>query len=160
MPRTLRISASCAALLLTLVGGCSQRVIEITSEPPGALVWLNDVEVGRTPLQTRFQYYGEYDVRVVKEGFEPLRTSATAWTPIYERPPLDLATSPIPMTTRVRWHFALSPTLEQTQDAATFESGLNARARELRASLMEEQAQAAPPPPPTDAMGNPLPAKP
>ena len=33
-----------------LSGGCLERTIKVTTEPEGAVVWINDVEVGRTPL--------------------------------------------------------------------------------------------------------------
>lgn len=134
-----------AALSLSLAGslaGCAQKVIRITSEPSGALVTVNDVQLGRTPLETEFTYYGDYDVQVRKEGFEPLRTKATAWTPLYERPPLDLATSPIPYETVVKWHFKLQPTLESTEPKQQFEDGLINRAKTLRDQVDE-------PPPPT-----------
>jgi hypothetical protein len=50
----------------TLVG-CVERTISITSEPRGALVYLNDEEVGRTPVSVPFTYYGVYDVRLERE---------------------------------------------------------------------------------------------
>ena len=49
--------------------GCLKRTISVTTEPPGALVWINDVEVGRTPLETDFTFYGIYDVRLRREGW-------------------------------------------------------------------------------------------
>ncbi|MFO0859794.1 MAG: PEGA domain-containing protein [Phycisphaerales bacterium] len=121
--------------------GCAQKVIEITSEPPGALVTLNDVQVGRTPLQTEFTYYGDYDVQVRKDGYEPIRTKQTAWTPIYERPPLDLATAPIPYQTVIRWHFKLEPTLESSQSKQQFEEGLVSRAQSVREQLDAAEAK-------------------
>lgn len=125
-------AVSLAALLCAPLAGCAQKVIEITTEPSGAVVTLNDVPVGRTPLQTEFTYYGDYDIQIRKEGFEPIRTKATAWTPLYERPPLDLATAPIPYETVVRWHFTLEPSLERREDKQQFEDGLVSRARGLR----------------------------
>ena len=61
-------------------GGCGrqERVIEITSEPAGAVVWLNDRELGRTPVQTEFLFFGVYDVRLALEGYEPVVTSREA----------------------------------------------------------------------------------
>ena len=48
--------------------GCVQRSITITSDPPHAIVWLNDEEIGRTPVTVPFTFYGKYDVRIVHEG--------------------------------------------------------------------------------------------
>jgi hypothetical protein len=94
------------------VGGCMERRIHVTSQPPGATVWLNDVEVGRTPLTTGFRYYGTYDVRVRKDGYEPVWTGKTAWTPLWEVPPVDLVATALPMRiqNQVDWHFDLVPT--------------------------------------------------
>lgn len=54
-----------AALSLT---GCIERLITVTSQPAGALVYLNDEEVGRTPVTVPFRFYGVYDVRLEHEG--------------------------------------------------------------------------------------------
>lgn len=119
--------------IFSLLPACATRRIDISSDPPGAVVYLNDVELGTTPCSADFRFYGEYDVRVEKDGFEPLRTHADASAPIYEYPPLDLAAeaSPIPITTRVKWHFTLTPALERTQSAEELEKGLIERAKEL-----------------------------
>lgn len=112
--------------------GCIDRRISITSEPPGALVYLNDIEVGRTPLQTRFLWYGEYEVRLLLEGYEPLTTSARAETPLHEIPPLDLPAAALPITTRIHWHFELEPALPDTPETR---QDLLQRARDLRKDL-------------------------
>lgn len=124
---TCRMTAPRAAACFLLVSaaaalpGCLKRTIHVTTEPPGALVWLNDVEVGRTPLETDFTYYGVYSVRIRKEGFEPVATTRRAAMPVYEWPVVDLAAEAWPQTieTNIRWHFELSPTPERTDpDAA------------------------------------------
>ena len=55
------------ALLLASVG-CVERLITVRSQPSGALVYLNDEEVGRTPVTVPFTFYGYYDVRLEHEG--------------------------------------------------------------------------------------------
>ena len=42
--------------------GCVERKLSIGSEPSGALVTLNDVEIGRTPITVPFTWYGDYDI--------------------------------------------------------------------------------------------------
>ncbi|MBT4015057.1 MAG: PEGA domain-containing protein, partial [Deltaproteobacteria bacterium] len=37
--------------------------MSISSNPPGALIWVNDREIGRTPVSFNFTYHGEYDIR-------------------------------------------------------------------------------------------------
>lgn len=121
------------------LGGCLSRRMEITSDPPGALVTLNDQELGVTPLSASFTHYGSYDLLLEKPGYDPLRTHKTAWTPWYEFPPLDLAVGalPVPIEHATRWHFTLTPSLERTQDQATLEQGLLERARELSDAARE-----------------------
>lgn len=130
----MRRSAMVAAALLApaLLGGCLERRLTITSEPPGALVWLNDVEVGRTPVDVDFEWYGTYDVRLALEGHEPLTTSAKADAPVHEWPGIDLFAAVLPVEFRndVRWHFELEPAL-------TDRDALLDRARETRGMLSE-----------------------
>lgn len=135
--RQVRFLASAAALAFAAtVPGCLERTIHITSDPPGALVWLNDVEVGRTPLETDFTFYGEFAVRVRKEGYEPIMTTRTADMPLYEWPLVDLVTEAWPqkITTDIRWHFDLQPAAERTDPDAAREAVLQ-RAAETRELL-------------------------
>ncbi len=102
-----------AASLVVLVGAapaCVQRRISITSTPPGALVHLNDQEVGRTPLEVPFTFYGTYDVRLEAAGRPPLWTTARAKQPWWEYPGPDLIAELIPnQTSRVAWDFDIPP---------------------------------------------------
>lgn len=128
---TARAAIATAALALAVLAaaGCVQRRIFVTSEPPGAEVWLNDVDVGLTPVEVDFTYFGVYDVRLRKDGFEPISTSAKAKAPPHEWPGLSFLALLVPTTkkTEIRWHYDLEPA-DNDPDA------LLARARELRAS--------------------------
>lgn len=121
-----------AALAALSAGGCMDRRIIITSEPSGALVHLNDAEVGRTPVQTRFLWYGTYDVRLSLDGYEPVTAGREAGMPIYEIPPLDLPASALPIRTNIRWHFDLEPSPPATVETR---DEVIRRARELRLRL-------------------------
>jgi hypothetical protein len=125
------------ALALLAPAGCVERRIRITSEPAGALVRLNDIEVGATPLEVDFTYYGVYDVRVTKEGYQPLITSAEAKAPWWETPGADLVAEAWPgrNISLVEWSFTLVPASDDPDQ-------LIQRARELRAR------EALPEPPP------------
>jgi hypothetical protein len=114
------------------LSGCIDRRLTITSEPSGAIVWLNDAEIGRTPITTRFTWYGEYDVRLRLEGHEPIATSRGTRMPIYEVPPIDLFASALPIRTRRHWHFDLAPLPAPSPEA---EAQLQERAREFRGQL-------------------------
>ena len=131
----LPVAAGLTVLGLNL-GGCLERTISITTEPEGAIVWLNDVEVGRTPLETDFTFYGTYDVRIRKEGYEPLITHADADPPIQELPGIDFLAEAMPVnfSDLVKWHWVLTPVAERTEAPAKVESDLIARASVLRAA--------------------------
>jgi hypothetical protein len=112
--------------------GCIDRRITITSEPSGAIVWLNDAEIGRTPVSARFTWYGEYDVRLRLDGYEPLSTSRSARIPLYEIPPVDLVASAFPIRTVRHWHFELAPLPVPSPET---EAQLLDRAREFRGQM-------------------------
>lgn len=117
--------------------GCMQRTIHITSEPSGAQVYLNDVEVGRTPVEVGFTYFGTYDVRLRKDGYEPLVTSAKTDAPMHEWPGFDLIAMAWPQGTEtiIRWHFDLEP-------SDTDEDALLERARAFRQDFTAEAESA------------------
>jgi hypothetical protein len=92
-----------------VLGGCVEREITITSEPEGALVHLNDQEVGRTPVDVPFTFYGTYDVRLEKAGYKPLWTEKRAKAPWWEYPGPDLVAEAVPgARSNPQWHFDLS----------------------------------------------------
>ncbi|MFI4859950.1 MAG: PEGA domain-containing protein [Phycisphaerales bacterium JB063] len=98
-----------AALLST---GCVQRVLSIQSDPPGALVYLNDQEVGRTPVTVPFTWYGTYDVRLEMAGYQTLHTEQRLDQPWWEHPGPDLFAEAIPGKRVERsWSFELEPAL-------------------------------------------------
>jgi len=117
--------------------GCVERRISITSEPSGARVVLNDRDVGATPLEVDFTWFGVYDVRVTKAGYEPLITSREAKAPLHETPPIDFFALLVPgtKTTHIDWHFELEP-------ANNDPGALLERADALRHRMREEEAAA------------------
>ena len=119
-----------AAAALT---GCVRRTITITSEPEGALCWLNGREVGRTPITVDFFYYGVYDVQLTHEGYEPLLTSGNAKAPLWDSIPIDLASElwPAEALSDIRWHY-------QMQAREDHRPALIERASELRERLLAE----------------------
>jgi hypothetical protein len=151
-------------LLLSFVliaGGCIQRSIRVDSQPQGALVYLNDVEVGRTPTTVPFTFYGVYDVRLEKAGYETLNTTEKAVAPLSDLPGIDLIAEVSPWRTNIQldWFFTLEE-LRPVDEALTIE-----RARQLRAEINPPATPAAPPKPtgnaapPADEAGDAAPAK-
>lgn len=78
---------------LATLGGCGRvaRTVTVTSEPPGAIVFLNDNEVGSTPVTTSFTWYGTYRVRLEKEGYTTLTLLERIRAPWFQWVPIDLA---------------------------------------------------------------------
>ncbi|MEL7471681.1 MAG: PEGA domain-containing protein [Planctomycetota bacterium] len=127
------------------LGGCVERMIQITSEPPGALVTLNDQQLGRTPVETEFLFHGHYDVRLELEGYESVHESRQAKAPMYEWPVIDLlaAAAPVRLENRQEWHFELAPTPEARVESGelsgdAFEAELLDRARSMREQTSAE----------------------
>lgn len=118
------------ALAVATLPGCLERKILVTSEPPGAIVEVNDVEIGRTPAETDFTFYGDYDVRVKLDGYDTVREKKTASAPLYEYPPFDLVATALPfdIENTVKWHFVLRPATTTPEN----EGAILDRARELR----------------------------
>ena len=102
----------CIVVLLPLISlGCVKRTLTITSDPPNALVWLNDREVGRTPVSINFIYYGEYDIRIQHDDSESVMTSRWLRAPLWDMPFVDIAAEimPFQLDSTPKWHFDLQP---------------------------------------------------
>ena len=61
----------------------------IRTNPPGARVYVDDYEIGTTPVSTNFTYYGTRKIRLVKPGYETLTVMEPIHPPWYQIPPLD-----------------------------------------------------------------------
>ena len=80
-----------AVVLITglLLAGCVERKLTINTDPQGALVLLNDEEIGISPVTVSFEWYGDYSVRISKEGYESLNTHRKLKGPWYDKFPFD-----------------------------------------------------------------------
>jgi hypothetical protein len=81
-----------ALAICALQSGCVQRRITIRTNPPGALVYIDDYPIGTTPCSTDFVYYGTRKVRIVKSGYETLTVMQPIPAPWYQYPGLDFIT--------------------------------------------------------------------
>jgi hypothetical protein len=83
-----------AAVVLVAVAavGCVQRRMTIRSNPPGALVYVDDYQIGTTPVSHDFVYYGTRKIRLVKDGYETLTVRQPFPLPWYQVFPLDFVT--------------------------------------------------------------------
>jgi hypothetical protein len=93
MRRVFLLAAAAAAVLSS--PGCVQRRMTIRSNPPGALVYVDDYPLGSTPVSHDFVYYGTRKIRLVKDGYETLTVRQPFPVPWYEIFPLDFVTENI-----------------------------------------------------------------
>jgi len=70
-------------------GGCVERRIKVNTSPQGAGVVLNDEQIGTSPVSVAFQWYGDYNVRITKQGYETLVTHRALKAPWYDSFPFD-----------------------------------------------------------------------
>jgi hypothetical protein len=104
-----------ALVVVATSAGCVERRFVVTSDPPGALVFRNGVPLGPTPVDDFFVYYGDYELTLVKDGYETLRAKVKIDAPWYEYPGLDFVSENLfPYTIRdIReggnFHFTLQP---------------------------------------------------
>ena len=92
------------ALVITLLlpaGGCVRRRLNVRTNPPGALVYVDNQQIGTTPCSVDFTYYGTREIRLIKPGFETLTVNQPIPTPWYEFPPLDFVSENL-VATKIR----------------------------------------------------------
>jgi hypothetical protein len=121
-------------LVLVLVGGCVDRMMTITSDPDGAIIYLNDQEIGRTPFTHDFEQYGNYELEVRKEGYQTVKRTQAIEEPWWQLVPLDLATALLPFrfTDTRAYHYTMVPASTQAADAQM----MLGHAGELRSMLL------------------------
>ena len=110
--------ALCGAAAISVIGsGCVQRTLTVRSDPDGALVYLNDQEIGRTPLTRNFTWYGVYDVEIHKPGYQSLKTTAAVIAPWWQWVPFDFLAEFFPLTDHHELTFTLRPPNEREEEA-------------------------------------------
>ena len=96
--------------ILTLTG-CVERKLTINTSPQDAVVILNDEEVGRSPVTVTFNWYGDYNVRIEKPGYETLNTHKNLEAPRHDKFPYDFFAqilNPKRIVDEYEWSFSLT----------------------------------------------------
>ncbi len=99
-----------SVLIILAVAGCVERELTINTQPQGAVVTLNDEEIGTSPVTVPFNWYGDYCVRISKEGYETLNTHKALKGPWYDHFPFDFfaqIVSPKRTVDKYEWTFTL-----------------------------------------------------
>lgn len=106
-------------IVILSVSGCVERKLTINTEPQGAIVVLNDEEIGVSPVTTSFEWYGDYNVRISKQGYETLKTHRMLKGPWYDSFPFDFfaqIVNPKRIVDSYEWTFALSPQKQPSRE--------------------------------------------
>jgi len=124
------------------MSGCVQRRMTVRSDPPGALVYVDDYEIGNTPVSTDFVYYGTRKIRLAKDGYETLTVRQPFPMPWYQIFPLDFVTENIwPSEIRDERHVSLT----MVPASSTPPEQVVARAEQSRAAARSLPGAATPP---------------
>ena len=133
--RTRRLIAIAALLAAALaVGGCVKKTLTIDSDPPGALVVINDDEVGRTPVTVPFMWYGSYEIILRKAGYEAKVVRQRVAAPPHQWLGVDLITEclvPFEFTDEQRFKYELTK-LQRPPRAALIRRGEALQIQALR----------------------------
>lgn len=165
-----RCASSLGVLLAAaLAGGCVERSFVVETNPPGALVLVNDRPLGAAPVDGTWEYYGKYRFTLVKEGFETRHIEEEIASPWYEYFPLDFFFEniwPFKIVDRRRFRYEMEPArLPDVNDILNRSENLRNHGRSLRSEAPVPApapgAAPAPPAPPAGAeLGPPMPREP
>jgi len=105
--------------VLVVLTGCVERKLTINTKPQEALILLNDEEIGISPVTVNFNWYGDYCIRISKEGYETLNTHRELKGPWYDHFPFDFfaqVVNPNRIVDSYEWTFELSPKQQISRD--------------------------------------------
>ena len=115
------VSLGLVATALAACPACVWKTIGVRSEPPGATVYLDGLEVGQTPVDNiRFDFYGTREIMVEKPGYLCERRVVKIAAPWFCVFPIDIVTElfmPWEIYDRRYFYFALKPAVQM--DKAT-----------------------------------------
>lgn len=139
MPR--RVLIALVLVVTLLPTGCVRRRLAVRSNPPGALVFVDNQQIGTTPCSVDFTYYGTREIRLIKPGYETLTVNQPIPMPWYQIPPLDFVSENV-MPNKIEDHRTVAFDLQPQMIVPTEQ--LLDRANQLRQETL--QGAAAPPP--------------
>lgn len=78
-----------------------RRRLNVNSNPQGALVYVDNQQIGTTPCSVDFTYYGTREIRLIKPGFETLTVNQPIPAPWYQYTPVDFVSENL-VTMKIR----------------------------------------------------------
>ncbi|TWT34023.1 PEGA domain protein [Posidoniimonas corsicana] len=133
------------AVTLLLIGavllptGCVRRRLTVRTNPPGALLYVDNQQIGTTPCGVDFTYYGTREIRVVKAGYETKTINQPIPTPWYEIPGIDFVSENL-VPWRIRDDRVVTIPMSPQRMIPTEE--LKARGQQLRMQASQPVVQA------------------
>jgi len=118
--------------IVLLMTSCVERSIQVESDPPGAMVILDEVKSGFTPITIPFSHYGVRKIRIEKLGYQKKTLIEDIERPWYE-------TTGISIFADVFWPFTIEDVhaykvkLEPLKEEGS--RGLIERAQEARQKI-------------------------
>ncbi len=130
-----RIAIWLLAIATLLPTGCVRRRLAVRTNPPGAMVFVDNQQIGTTPCSVDFTYYGTREIRLVKPGFETLTVDQPIPTPWYQIPPIDFVSENL-VSRKILDHRTVSYNLQPRVIVPTEQ--LLDRANQLRQETLQE----------------------
>jgi hypothetical protein len=157
-----------ACALVVALSGCVERRLTVRSNPPGAQLYIDDYEIGTTPVSVNYTYYARArKIRLVKDGFETAVFFQPIPAPWYEYFPFDFVTENL-VPGQIRDErvvtYQMQPALQVTNDQlmaraeALRQNGQAGAANRIPAGLGPPAVQPGQPVPPSALPPNALPA--
>ncbi len=118
----LRTPIIVALLTLAMLPGCVYRRMTVITDPPGARLFVNNIEVGTTPCDVPsnlFIDYGNYKFTLFRDGFEPLEVQQPVPPKPYEVFGVDFFSevlNPFPTYDHRYFSYQLKPVQEKSGD--------------------------------------------
>lgn len=134
------------AILLVCTPGCLRRRLTVKSNPPGAMVYVDEHPLGRTPISTDFTYYGKRNIRLELDNYQTLNVQQPIHAPWYEWPVMDFISENF-CPYEIKDHHTLSYTLTPNMESSVTHEQIMLNAAEIRQDAQRR----------TDASGNLLP---
>ena len=121
-------------------GGCIERTMQIRTDPPGAMVWVDDELCGTTPVEVPFTSYGTRRIILQMESRQTRCEKVKLRAPWYCVFPIDFATDvlcPFIIHDDKSFHYAMEPLVRT--DTKELEQRASEFAEQSRAMLAEER---------------------
>ncbi len=100
---------------LAVAAGCVKKSFGVRTEPPGATVYLDGLELGKTPIDyVPFDFYGTREIAVYKDGYLGEKHLVKIDSPWYEYFPVDIFSDliiPWKIVDRRQYYFELTRTV-------------------------------------------------